>query len=96
MPNELAFVQRKITECPHNESSWNYLRGLLKMPAVTQLPGVLDKVADTALQVRQRTMRVTNYCTMDIRAPLQTLQPIVSLGYVLDLTPRRVTASINS
>lgn len=31
---ESMYVQEKIESCPYNESSWNYLRGLLSLPGV--------------------------------------------------------------
>lgn len=32
LTQESTFVQDKIRACPHNQSSWNYLRGLLSLP----------------------------------------------------------------
>lgn len=33
---ELTFIQENISLCPHNDSSWNYLRGLLRLPDMQQ------------------------------------------------------------
>lgn len=34
--DELRYVKGKIAGCPHNDSSWNYLRGLLSLPDAKQ------------------------------------------------------------
>ena len=30
--SELAFVEQHVLACPHSDSSWNYLRGLMQLP----------------------------------------------------------------
>ena len=44
------FVQEKIVACPYNESSWNYLRGLLSLPG-TDMAVVLEDLAAFCLKV---------------------------------------------
>lgn len=53
--DELKFVEQKITECPHNESSWNYSRGLLSLPATKQRPEIITTLAAFSMQVLQAT-----------------------------------------
>lgn len=36
MAGELHYVKEKIAGCPHNDSSWNYFRGLLSLPDAKQ------------------------------------------------------------
>lgn len=54
---ESMFVQDKIIACPHNESSWNYLRGLLSLPDMKQAL-VLQELAAFCVKVS------TAYCWM--------------------------------
>ncbi|KAL0056146.1 hypothetical protein WJX82_008090 [Trebouxia sp. C0006] len=49
--DELQFVKGKILECPYNESSWSYFRGLLTLPDMKRQPGLLGSVASFTLQV---------------------------------------------
>ena len=30
--SELEFVEQHVLACPHSDSSWNYLRGLMQLP----------------------------------------------------------------
>lgn len=47
---ESMYVQGKIETCPYNESSWNYLRGLLSLPG-TDKALVLEDLAVFCLKV---------------------------------------------
>lgn len=47
---ECLFVQEKIVACPHNKSSWNYLRGLLSLPDMKQAL-VLEDLAAFCVKV---------------------------------------------
>ncbi|DBB06477.1 TPA: CAAX geranylgeranyltransferase alpha subunit [Trebouxia sp. C0004] len=53
--DELQFVKGKILECPYNESSWSYFRGLLSLPDVKRQHGLLGSVASFTLQVLEAT-----------------------------------------
>ena len=50
LTTELLFVQDKIAPCPHNASSWNYLRGLLTLPG-NQDTSLLTDAAAFCIQV---------------------------------------------
>lgn len=58
---ESMFVQDRIVACPHNESSWNYLRGLLSLPDMKQAL-VLQELAAFCVKVS------TAYCWMLVMA----------------------------
>lgn len=51
---ELAFALKHITTCPHNESPWNYLRGLMRRESLESFPE-LERGLDTLFEARPET-----------------------------------------
>lgn len=70
------YVQGKIETCPYNESSWNYLRGLLSLPG-TDKALVLEDLAEFCLKVGITVLSCLLWLLLCVCAALLSMTSVV-------------------